>query len=304
MIPVKVKTGEEIMTAGLTLNIMTHPDYRRQGIFESLAGTSYQEAGEDGIDFVYGFPNRNSRPGFIGKLGWVAVAPLPVMIKPLNWENTLRSRVRSRLLRRLGGYSGAMVSAIAGGFRSSPAAEGLTVARVRSFDERVNRLWGRMVSRFSCCLVKDRAYLNWRYAALDDRSQIFIAEASGGEMTGYMVVREVTRNNVRMAHVFDLMAESESVLHGLVGEVARRLRESGADALIYQLLTDKAHRRMLALSGFIGLPFVQGILPAFCVGDVFQNPGKALPRSPQQWFVQLGDSDAVSGYQEDERSGA
>jgi GNAT superfamily N-acetyltransferase len=50
---------------------MTHPDHRGKGLFVSLALAAYKLARESGIKFVFGFPNENSYPGFIKKLGWI-----------------------------------------------------------------------------------------------------------------------------------------------------------------------------------------------------------------------------------------
>lgn len=49
---------------------MTHPDHRGKGLFISLAKKTYELANELGVEFIYGFPNDNSYPGFVKKLDW------------------------------------------------------------------------------------------------------------------------------------------------------------------------------------------------------------------------------------------
>src|SRR4030095_10457568 len=49
---------------------MTHPNHRGKGLFVKLAKMTYELAKENGIKFVFGFPNDNSLPGFVKKLGW------------------------------------------------------------------------------------------------------------------------------------------------------------------------------------------------------------------------------------------
>lgn len=50
---------------------MTHPNHRGKGLFIKLAKETYRLARENGICFVFGFPNDNSYPGFVNKLSWV-----------------------------------------------------------------------------------------------------------------------------------------------------------------------------------------------------------------------------------------
>lgn len=49
---------------------MTHPEHQGQGLFTKLAERTYESARDSGVDFVFGFPNQNSYPGFTRKLKW------------------------------------------------------------------------------------------------------------------------------------------------------------------------------------------------------------------------------------------
>jgi len=294
-IPIRVKVEEEVMTAGLGTDLMTHPDYRLQGILENVCAALHQEAGERGLSFVYGFPSHNARPGIIRKLHYSDVASPHVMIRPINWEKMLRPRIRSGTLRKLAGFGGTIFSPVVFRSKSSLATGGITVTRVDSFDERVNRLWERISPRFACCLVKDRDYLNWRYTGLDDRSRISIAEASG-EMAGYMVIRETVRNGVRIAYVYDLASESDHASRCLVQEAVDYLRVRDVDVLSYQLFAKKSHRRMIAGGGFVNAPFVRGPLSTVCLKMTSQETVATSSLAQKEWFFQLGDSDMFSGY--------
>ncbi len=50
---------------------MTAPDHRKKGLFTKLAKGSYKLSKDLGIRMVFGFPNKNSYPGFKNKLDWV-----------------------------------------------------------------------------------------------------------------------------------------------------------------------------------------------------------------------------------------
>lgn len=49
---------------------MTHSNHRGNGLFVILAKKTYELAKQENIKFIYGFPNKNSYPGFINKLSW------------------------------------------------------------------------------------------------------------------------------------------------------------------------------------------------------------------------------------------
>ncbi|MCX6233237.1 MAG: GNAT family N-acetyltransferase [Bacteroidetes bacterium] len=49
---------------------MTAPEHRKKGLFIDLAKKTYELAKEKNIQFIFGFPNDNSYPGFKIKLDW------------------------------------------------------------------------------------------------------------------------------------------------------------------------------------------------------------------------------------------
>ncbi len=68
--PVAVRFGDHVVLAAQSGDTMTHPDHRGKGLFIDLAKRTYATAREEGVQFVFGFPNENSYPGFSRKLEW------------------------------------------------------------------------------------------------------------------------------------------------------------------------------------------------------------------------------------------
>jgi len=71
VLPVPFILDEKKLTAVQSADTMTHPDYRRHGLFPLLAKKTYQLAKEKGASFVFGWPNENSYPSFKNKLDWI-----------------------------------------------------------------------------------------------------------------------------------------------------------------------------------------------------------------------------------------
>ncbi|MFN8322539.1 MAG: GNAT family N-acetyltransferase [Chitinophagales bacterium] len=61
--------GKEYLAAQ-SGDTMTHPSHTGKGLFTTLAKMTYQLAKEEGIQFIFGYPNQNSYPGFVKKLSW------------------------------------------------------------------------------------------------------------------------------------------------------------------------------------------------------------------------------------------
>ena len=61
--------GKEIL-AGQSCDTMIRSDQRGKRWFTRLAESNYEYASANGVQAVFGFPNRNSFPGFMKYLGW------------------------------------------------------------------------------------------------------------------------------------------------------------------------------------------------------------------------------------------
>ncbi len=68
--PVRVHLNGVVSIAAQSGNTMTSPEHQGKGLFTILARMTYEAARDEGIAFVFGFPNKNSYPGFIKKLNW------------------------------------------------------------------------------------------------------------------------------------------------------------------------------------------------------------------------------------------
>jgi GNAT superfamily N-acetyltransferase len=68
--PCMVEFGNETYLSAQSGDTMTHPTHQGKGLFTALALKTYELCREEGIHLVFGFPNQNSYPGFVKKLGW------------------------------------------------------------------------------------------------------------------------------------------------------------------------------------------------------------------------------------------
>ena len=68
--PCKMEYKGKTYLAAQSGDTMTHPEHGGKGLFTTLAKMTYALAKKEGIEFIFGFPNKNSYPGFSKKLNW------------------------------------------------------------------------------------------------------------------------------------------------------------------------------------------------------------------------------------------
>jgi GNAT superfamily N-acetyltransferase len=93
VIPCFIQHGDKTLLSAQSADTMTHPDYRGKGLFVKLATMTFDLCKETGIRMVFGFPNQNSLPGFIDKLGWQESECMDCFVIPaniINWERLFK----------------------------------------------------------------------------------------------------------------------------------------------------------------------------------------------------------------------
>ena len=68
--PCRMEYQGKLYLAAQSGDTMTDPAHGGKGLFTTLAKMTYQLAKDEGIEFIFGFPNKNSYPGFSKKLDW------------------------------------------------------------------------------------------------------------------------------------------------------------------------------------------------------------------------------------------
>ena len=81
--PINLKIMGKTVFGAQSMDTMSHPNYRGQGIFTFLAKECYSIAKERGIRVLYGFPNQNSYHGFVRKLGWTHTGDVTHWVRPI-----------------------------------------------------------------------------------------------------------------------------------------------------------------------------------------------------------------------------
>jgi GNAT superfamily N-acetyltransferase len=95
--------GKPVLSAQ-SADTMTHPDHRNKGLFVELANRTFELCIQVGIKLLFGFPNQNSLPGFINKLGWQTVGWMDCFVIPVKTLPAAKLAAKFPWLKKLYSY--------------------------------------------------------------------------------------------------------------------------------------------------------------------------------------------------------
>lgn len=291
VIPIVIKIGTMNVLSSQEVDAMTHPDYRGQGMYKCLALRAYSEAAKSGVHTRFQFPNDASYPIGTKKLDWIKMPNMNIMLKVFNWNSALKLKVNNLYLRIIIATVARIIfNKIIFRTHRLPVIDGLTITKIKSWDDRVDKLWANVSSQYQIMVVRDKSYLNWRYSAPDVNYSIFAAEKTG-EICGYLVLQHTIQRGLKISHIFDLIAQSEDIMQYLVAKAVEECQQKGIDIIRYPLIANKIYHRILKNNGFIFIPFLKG--GHFCTYTVSKSISREFISNPRNWLVQIGDSDNI-----------
>lgn len=237
IVPILLAARGEKVKACLSLDTFTHENYRKQGIFVSLAERVYGDAESDGCRFTLGLPNDNSRPGFLKNLNFIEPFALYQSVLPLPFRRLVGSRIADTFGRAL--------CAVA-----APFERGLQIRTVTSIDSAWgDALWERLRGQSDWNLWKDGDWLRWRFCENPKFAYHFIvAEDDAGRPSGYLVWSRDT--GARGAWLVDVEGIKLSTRLALIRHMVREAAPE-FDWVKSIHTTFSRYGRALTLSGFI-----------------------------------------------------
>lgn len=215
LLPLRVLHRGEVIDASLSLDTATDPDFGGRGLMTDLGLRAYNRAG---AELVLGFPNPKSSWILYNRLGWHELTPFPLRFKPLpGLIKALSPLPLPRWPSRR---------------RNHPAG----VERFDRFGPWADDIWDATSAELGTAVVRDSAYLNWRFADASATYDRFLAR-SGDTPVAYSILRTVPWRGGRVSYLMELAAqpgaerEAHSALHAAVAS-ARTTGAAGVAAVV------------------------------------------------------------------------
>ena len=288
----RLKIGDSTFLCGELGDLSTHPDYRRRGIFTALTREVCRESDAGGVSVLYARPNESSFPGLV-RLGFEQVFSVCILRKVLNVRNVLDQRLPGWLPSWAGRLAGRLLPPLL--FRETKVAipPGITLSRVSDFDEGIDRLWERAADRHRVIVVRDKAYLNWRYTRNPGEYGIHVAR-KGSSTVGYVVTSQETQcvGGLRRGYVVDLLTDGGEPLlaRALTAKALDDFRRQGLDVAITWVVRTSEFFRVLRTCGFV--PSRKELRFVVRTHGMTADQEAQL-RESRNWFFRLGDTDGI-----------
>lgn len=267
----KFVVSGEVRKAHLFTGAITHPDYRRLGLFRSLVKEITEDLRQQGDYIIFTFPNENSVQGFRRFDGWKQQELLSLHVRPLSPLPSFSSGNR--------------------------AANGnILISETSRFETSTDALLRKSFVRSGTFVDRSREYLKWRYADNPTSSYtILTAHTSDEELAGYVVLKEYPFLKQRSGLIIDLVASNDQACKALVNEAVRVAQSSGFRVLAYLVGKYNPYGDTLRDSGFFSVPPRlsprQFYLYTYAGSDLSTSLGRQADEVP--WYVTWGDNDVV-----------
>jgi hypothetical protein len=317
----RMRVGDGEALAGHSLWAMSRPAWQRHGLSSRLGAEAARLAEARGFAAIYGFANEQSLHGIVTRQGRDLVRRVPVMVRPLRPLHAARAlgvelwrRRRSRasptvrLLASLGDDPAERAAA------SSPPAEATAAPdapappsradapahpsgwSAPAFDARHSELFRAAEALPPIGLVRDAAYLRWRYPPAADSPYLVREARSAAGTDAMVVVRVAAPFGFRLVFLMEWLwrAGAHRQAHALLGDVLGLARAAGADGVAALAMPGTSQRRWLRRRGFVAIP--AALLPGsltLTVRPLAAAPSAARWREAASWHLTWGDGDVV-----------
>lgn len=291
VIPRNYRCGATSLKGSLSVNTLTHPEFRGAGWFVRLAEATYDSCTSEDIAFTLGFPNKESRPGFTGPLHFKSLGDLSFLALPLRWTGILnRFLGKDRTRKGAELYLNIPEPCL---YRSKDYCiedwepGPLSVDFFHAF---------HATGKFTTERSDD--YMMWRYLKCPTRRYRFlrITDPDRRRMLGFVVLRAIKLSGLRCGVLVDFgyLSDEPLALSELFRFSVDRFKDSGMDAVIAAAVPRCSSEQLLRSEGFLRVP--SRLLPQhLTVIQRLHDPKQAarVPTDLESWFLTFGDYDVL-----------
>jgi len=222
--PVSIAIAHIRVRGAQSVDTMTDPEFRNQGIFVTLAKCTIKRAATLGYKVLYGLPNENSYHGFVRRLDWCHVGNVD------RWIRVLRPGQLGRLPYLLRAPLDHFASALPSLVRKRFAISVQPLSH-----HTLSPLLNGFSGEATCCVAHDLPWITWRYDQATGMQYEWVSAWHGGQCQGAVLwgMRGLSWGmaaNQRAKIVEVLGADADAVAIAL-SETARRAASRGASAV-------------------------------------------------------------------------
>ena len=291
-IPIGLRIAGKPITAGLALNPLIDQQYEGRGVALDLLRRLDAIAADERIAFSYAFPDTSTLPVIAKQGGFTEVASLSLMIRPLKPERMAMKSTGSRAIARSASIA-RMVWRTPQPAAHQAGLPSLEMDEVTEFDEPFTVFWHRVQNRAPIIVVRDQAYLNWRFLRLPGREYRVFAARSEGKVRAFIVLRAASLGRFTAGLIVDLIheptGEGRAAARLLIDHAGALFADQDLDLLGALVLRHTDEYRLFRAGGFWLTPKFLEPQPLHFVLRSHADEANAA-YAMKNWFLTLGDS--------------
>jgi hypothetical protein len=270
----------------VSVDTMTAPEFQKRGLLTQVGCLAYDHWRAANAAFVIGLPNERwgSRAN---ALGWIDLFPLQWLARPLQPEMVLARRSRLKLIANFK-WIGSILNRWWD--RSLKPDRSISVRSIEHAGSEFDQVWELIRSTDQISIVRDSAWVNWRYLAAPMFDyQVLLAERSGQPL-GYAAYRITTEGERKIGFIAEVIAQSQGggVWRTLLSQVLQTLRAAQVETVVTLIVPDTPEYAAFRRSGFLGRA-------AFPVQMVPLDPELPIERLQDRsnWLINGSDFDVI-----------
>ena len=282
--PCRLWCGGQRRLAAQSVDTLVDADYRGQGLFTRGATAVFDRLAQAGAACVYGFPNKNSAPGFFSKLGWQSLDPVPFMFRPLRSGFFTRKLFGGSLARALPNVVFPVGSERwRGSLEQSPP-----------LDAQLTALWDRFKRPLGCAVQRDADYMRWRLSK-PGADYTSVGAFTEGKLVAFCATRVVDKHGARIAYVIESMHDSDhpDAASAVLRHALLSARRQGAELALAWNLSHSPNHAVFRRARFLPLPERLRPIELHFGVRAFRGDLRPILTDRRQWYLSYCDSDTV-----------
>ncbi|WP_054692132.1 GNAT family N-acetyltransferase [Syntrophomonas palmitatica] len=288
VIPIRLKIGKNHITGSLSINTITHTNYRNMGIFVSLANDVFLDCEGLGIDFTIGFPNQNSYWGFVNRLNFKDLGCIPLLIKPINIRTLIKKATGFPLDFLLKPFDYFNKTKI---FTSQKYA---IIELDETNIDAINEFWDKICMKYEIMQVRNAVYMKWRYLDIPLREYKIFGISDCNGLCSVLVARCVEINQYKCGMIVDFICDSDKKAAGyLIRHTLKYFHESKMDLCGALMLEHTEEYELLKHNGFITCPKFLEPQPFVVIYRSHKDNAESKLSELSNWFLTMGDYDVI-----------
>jgi Acetyltransferase (GNAT) domain len=288
--PVIFKSFGKKVNAVQSIDTITDVNYRGMGLFKKLAIDCYNNAKNDGMAFVYGFPNDQSAPGFFKSLGWKPIAEVPFLVKPINIFYPLKYKLKKNIPFYINLNLGLK-------WLFSKNKAKYIAKDIIHFDEQYDALWDKYSATFKNCVERNAVYMNWRITNHPTEKYIVKSFSVANKLIAVFVLSiKEDKHNGKIGYIIDTIfdpdysADMDYLFHHAIKKTFYAAR---ADMILAWCFDHSQNYPLYSKNSFFKLPPRLQPIKLFFGACNFINKDDEQFFDKKNWYLSYCDSDTV-----------